>query len=121
MKNLYGNEFESRISEMTQESKEQISYNSLLSTHRKSTIMGCSLAVLQQLTGINVIFFYSNLIFSELSMSATSITAMIGIINFIVTCIGLVLLQYFGRRTLMLFGSATMSVTLFLMALFAFS
>ena len=60
------------------------------------------------------------MIFSELSMSATTITAMIGIINFIVTCIGLVLLRYFGRRTLMIFGSATMAGTLFLMAMFAF-
>lgn len=45
-------------------------------------------------------------------MSSTEITALIGIINFLTSIIGLLLLVYFGRKSLLLTFTAAMSVTL---------
>ena len=64
--------------------------------------------------------FYSNILFKGLSMSATSITALIGIVNFIATLVALVLLMYAGRRILMLIFNVLMTITLLLLGIFAF-
>lgn len=60
------------------------------------------------------------MIFKGLSMSATTVTALIGVVNFVATLIGLSLLYCFGRKTLMLIFNALMSVTLLLLAYYAF-
>ena len=64
------------------------------------------------LTGIDVFMFYSNTIFKTSGMSPTSITGMIGVVNFITPIIGMVFLGYFGRRSLMLWGNGIMAVLL---------
>jgi hypothetical protein len=53
-------------------------------------------------------------------MSATTVTALIGIVNFLATLVGLSLLYCFGRKTLMLVFNACMSITLLLLAYYAF-
>lgn len=53
-------------------------------------------------------------------MSATTVTALIGIVNFLATLVGLGLLACAGRKTLMLIFNAAMSATLFLLTYFAF-
>jgi len=85
--------------------------------YRRASILGCFLSMAQQLTGINVIMFYSNSIFSsseggDISLSANASTALVGTVNFVCTLGGLALLSRFGRRTLMLFGSIAMAATL---------
>ncbi len=45
--------------------------------YRRATWVGCILSVLQQLTGINAIMFYSNILFKGLSMTNTSVTFLI--------------------------------------------
>lgn len=88
--------------------------------YRRATAVGITLAIFSQLTGINVIMFYSNILFKGLSMSNTSITALIGIVNFITPIIGLLFLMCFGRKTLMLTFNIGMTIVLLLLALFAF-
>ena len=88
--------------------------------YARATIVGCTLSVFQQLTGINVIMFYSNILFKGLSMSSTTVTALIGIVNFLATLVGLSLLYCFGRKTLMLLFNALMAVTLLLLSYYAF-
>lgn len=89
--------------------------------YRRATFVGCSLSVFQQLTGINAIMFYSNIIFKGLSMKVVVVTALVGIVNFLATLGGLGLLFCFGRKLLMLAGNAAMSVTLLFLAIFAYA
>ena len=81
--------------------------------YSRATFVGCILSILMNLTGINVISLYSTIIFSDLELSATFITASIGIVNFISALIGLCLLYKFGRKTIMLTFNILMAFTLF--------
>ena len=65
--------------------------------------------------------FYSNMIFKGLSLTATFVTALIGIVNFITSIIGLILLVFFGRKILMLLGNAAMAILLLTLAVFSFN
>lgn len=88
--------------------------------YSKATFVGITLAIFSQLTGINAIMFYSNKIFKGLAISATTVTALIGILNFLATIVGLFLLYCFGRKTLMLLFNALMALTLLLLSYYSF-
>ena len=64
--------------------------------------------------------FYSNVIFKGLEIKPVVITAIVGIVNFLSTLGGLVLLFYYGRRILMIVGQINMSVTLLFLSIFAY-
>ena len=65
------------------------------------------------MTGINFIMFYSNTIFASLGgISPVMITFYVGLVNFIATFGGLILLFKAGRRTIMLNMNALMSIIL---------
>jgi len=53
-------------------------------------------------------------------MTNTSVTFLIGIVNFLATLIGLTFLACAGRKTLMFWFSGAMSITLLLLSFFAF-
>jgi len=59
--------------------------------------------MVQQLSGMNVIMFYSNTVFSKTgsSMSAVTITGIVGLVNFLTTFVGMYLLTKFGRQKIM--------------------
>ena len=67
---------------------------------RRAAWVGIGLATFQQLTGINGIIFFSGTLFS--ADFATKGTCIINVANFVSTGIGMGLLSYFGRKTLML-------------------
>ena len=64
--------------------------------------------------------FYSNMLFKGLDMTPTSVTALIGIVNFLTSIIGLLLLTCAGRKILMFIFSAAMASTLYLLSAFAY-
>ena len=80
--------------------------------YSRATFVGCSLSIFQQMTGINVIMFYSNTIFKNAGVPATTVTGLVGIVNFVSTLIGMVFLGYFGRKTLMLVFNVLMALDL---------
>ena len=57
-----------------------------------ATIVGCSLSVLQQLSGINAVMFYSSTIFTKAGVSGRLGTAIVGFVNMASTFIALFLL-----------------------------
>ena len=61
--------------------------------------------------------FYSNTIFANVGMDATTITALVGIVNFVSTFGGLGLLAVSGRRTIMLYMNGLMAIILVLVGL----
>lgn len=108
--------------EVRDDNDQEITYGMVLCDpkYSKATFIGCTFSILVNLTGINVILLYSCMIFKGLTLSATFITAMIGIVNFLAALIGLTLLYCFGRRTIMLLFNILMALTLLLLSYFSF-
>ena len=90
-------------------------------------MIGIFLAVFQQMCGINAVIFYSTNIFagpndsdksSQNSHDANLGTALVGIVNMLATIIAIILLRFFGRKTLLLVGYVAMGVCLLLLTIF---
>jgi MFS family permease len=60
------------------------------------------------------------MVFKGLDMSNTTITALVGIINFLATLVGLGFLACFGRKTIMLVFNAAMALTILLLSYYSF-
>lgn len=76
---------------------------------RKVLLIGCGLAVVQQATGINTVNYYAPTILEEsgLGVSASLIaTIAVGVTSVVTTVIGIILLGFVGRRTMLLIGFA---------------
>jgi major inositol transporter-like SP family MFS transporter len=76
---------------------------------RKVVLIGCGLAVVQQATGINTVNYYAPTILEEsgLGVSASLIaTIAVGVTSVVTTVIGIILLGFVGRRTMLLIGFA---------------
>ena len=74
-----------------------------------------SLAVLQQITGINTVLFYGSIIFKEhvahqSDTSAVFANVIVGAVNFLMTIVALGLIDKLGRRPLLMFSAGTMAV-----------
>lgn len=79
----------------------------------RSSMVGCVLAIIQQMCGINVIIFYSNSIFT--SIEPKIVTFMVGAINFISAIGGSFLLSKFGRRSIVLICQFLMAADLIIL------
>jgi SP family sugar:H+ symporter-like MFS transporter len=77
--------------------------------------VGLGLAVLQQLVGINVIFYYSSVLWQAVGFSEKNsliITVITSVVNIVTTLIAIASIDRFGRRPLLIIGSVGMAVTL---------
>lgn len=82
-------------------------------------VICCSFPLCQQLSGINAIFFYSVRIFMKGGFSLEIATWMnfgAGFLNLVFASISPVMVQKFGRRTLMMFSAGGCGLSLFGMA-----
>jgi SP family xylose:H+ symportor-like MFS transporter len=76
--------------------------------------IGCGLAVLQQWSGINVLFNYAENIFKSAGLDVNTILFFIvitGIVNMAFTFAALATVDRWGRRSLMLFGCAGVAIS----------
>jgi len=79
---------------------------------------GCLLQALQQLTGVNFIFYYGTKFFQNAGFNNPFIISMItSSINVASTLPGLYLVEKWGRRNLLLFGAIGMAVCQFIVAI----
>jgi SP family sugar:H+ symporter-like MFS transporter len=81
--------------------------------------IGIGLSVFQQFVGINVIFYYSSVLWQAVGFSEEDslvITVITSIVNIATTLIAIASVDRFGRRPLLLIGSVGMAVTLGTMA-----
>jgi SP family xylose:H+ symportor-like MFS transporter len=79
----------------------------LSSPGRKLIAVGAALAVLQQWSGINILFNYAQEVYRSAGYGVNEILFNIvitGAINLIFTIIAMLLVDHFGRRRLMIFG-----------------
>jgi len=80
---------------------------------RLPLIIVCSLACAQQLSGINVVFYYSTMIFASSGIQPQHIQYAVlgtGLINVIMTAISVPLMEKSGRRPLLLGGMILMII-----------
>jgi sugar porter (SP) family MFS transporter len=81
--------------------------------------VGLGLSVFQQFVGINVIFYYSNVLWQAVGFSANEsavYTVITSVVNVLTTLIAIALIDKIGRKPLLLIGSTGMAITLATMA-----
>jgi sugar porter (SP) family MFS transporter len=81
--------------------------------------VGLGLSIFQQFVGINVIFYYSNVLWQAVGFSADEsaiYTVITSVINVATTLIAIALIDKIGRKPLLLIGSSGMAITLITMS-----
>jgi MFS transporter, SP family, sugar:H+ symporter len=81
--------------------------------------VGIGLSVFQQFVGINVIFYYSSVLWQAVGFSEKDsliITVITSVVNIVTTLIAISRIDKSGRKPLLIIGSVGMTVTLGLMA-----
>lgn len=112
----------SEIKESMTEEKEENGhgFKDLFSKRMKLVMtIGIVLAILQQITGINSVFFYAPMIFEQsgIGTDASFIQAiMVGITNLVFTILAMLMIDRLGRKPLLLMGVTGMAASLFLLA-----
>jgi SP family xylose:H+ symportor-like MFS transporter len=90
---------------------------------RVALIIGIVLAILQQVTGINVFLYYAPEIFKSMGAGtnlALLQTAVVGAVNLGFTVVAIWTVDRLGRKPLMIIGAAGMGISLLAMGLAAF-
>ena len=86
-------------------------------------VIGVVLAILQQVTGINVFLYYAPEIFKKLGTGTNTAllqTVVVGAVNLLFTVVAIWTVDRLGRKPLMIIGSAGMGASLFAMGLAAY-
>jgi len=81
--------------------------------------IGIVIAVLQQITGINAVFFYAPMIFEQTGIGTDASFAnaiIIGLTNLVFTILAIAFVDRLGRKPLLSFGLAGIIITMFLLA-----
>lgn len=81
--------------------------------------VGIGLSVFQQFVGINVIFYYSNVLWQAVGFSEADsfkITVITAVVNIATTLIAIASVDRYGRKPLLIIGSIGMTLTLATMA-----
>ncbi|MFF0544213.1 sugar porter family MFS transporter [Nocardia thailandica] len=82
--------------------------------------VGLLLSVFQQAVGINVIFYYSNILWEAVGFEESQsfqISVFTSVVNIATTIVAILLIDRIGRKPLLLIGSIGMTVTLATMAI----
>jgi len=90
---------------------------------RAALVIGVTLAVLQQVTGINVFLYYAPEIFKQMGSEvdvALLQTVLVGAVNLTFTIIAIWTVDLVGRKPLMILGSAGMGLSLVALGLAAY-
>lgn len=82
-------------------------------------IIGLVVAVLQQITGINSVFFYAPMIFEQSGIgtdASFSQAIFVGLTNLVFTILAIVFIDRLGRKPLLSFGVAGIALCMFILA-----
>ena len=81
--------------------------------------IGVSVAILQQITGINSVFFYAPMIFEQSGVGTDAAfmqAVLVGVVNLVFTIVAMTLIDKLGRRPLLGVGLAGIAACMFLLA-----
>ncbi len=88
---------------------------------RRPLGLALALAVLQQITGVNTVFYYGSLIFQDQVKSSSSaalgLDVYIGLVNLLVTLVAIWVIDRLGRKPLLMLSSGGMAVCLLFLGL----
>ncbi|RHY57937.1 hypothetical protein DYB34_000213 [Aphanomyces astaci] len=111
-------EIDSICSASDNESSDMTVWEVLSGTIRFPLIVGISLQIAQQLSGINAVMFYANSFFKGVHLSNPLVGAtLVGAINVVSTGVALVLMDTAGRRPLLLWSCGGMIVSCVILTL----
>ncbi|TVQ66450.1 MAG: MFS transporter [Balneolaceae bacterium] len=82
-------------------------------------IIGVALAILQQITGINAVFFYAPVIFEQsgIGTDASFMQAiLVGLTNLVFTILAIMFIDRLGRKPLLIFGMTGIAVMMLLLS-----
>jgi len=86
---------------------------------RLALILGIIIGVVQQITGINAIFFYAPTIFEQSGIGTDAAFAqavLVGVINVLFTLVAISLIDRWGRRPLLIVGLSGIAISMLLSA-----
>jgi sugar porter (SP) family MFS transporter len=86
-------------------------------------LVGVVIGILQQITGINAVFFYAPMIFEQtgIGTDASFVQAvLVGLVNLVFTVLAILFIDRMGRKPLLIFGVSGIAICMFLLS-FAFS
>ena len=111
----------STIADSLQNNQNKVSYFEIFKPAMRLVLtIGVIVSVLQQITGINAVFFYAPMIFEQsgIGTNASFIQAiLVGITNLVFTIVAMAYIDKFGRKPLLIFG---ISGIIFFMGLLAY-
>ncbi|MEI8624765.1 MFS transporter [Pseudoalteromonas sp. B137] len=94
------------------------SFKQLLDSRvRAAVIIALTIALVQQVTGINAIMFYAPTVFEQLGVGTDAAflnAVLIGLVSIVFTVVAIVLIDKLGRRPLVIGGLATATLSLFM-------
>ncbi len=82
-------------------------------------LIGVVVAILQQITGINSVFFYAPMIFEQSGIGADasfSQAILVGLTNLVFTILAMLFIDRFGRKILLIFGLTGIAISMFVLA-----
>jgi MFS transporter, SP family, arabinose:H+ symporter len=82
-------------------------------------VAGISLAILQQITGINAVFFYAPMIFEQSGIGTDAAfmqAVLVGLTNLAFTVVAILLIDRLGRRPLLIGGMTGIALSMMLLA-----
>jgi MFS family permease len=82
-------------------------------------VIGVGLAILQQITGINSVFFYAPMIFEQSGIgtdAAFSQAILVGLTNLLFTVVAILFIDKLGRKPLLGIGLAGIAIFMFILA-----
>jgi SP family arabinose:H+ symporter-like MFS transporter len=101
------------------QSKQKVPFRELFKPAMRLVLtIGIAIAILQQITGINSVFFYAPMIFEQtgIGRDASFMQAIIiGLTNLVFTVVAILVVDRFGRKPLLIFGVAGIVVSMSLL------
>lgn len=82
-------------------------------------IIGIGVAILQQITGINSVFFYAPMIFEQSGIGTDASfwqAILVGLTNLVFTIVAIAMIDRFGRKPLLGFGVSGIALCMFILA-----
>ncbi|PSR96131.1 Plastidic glucose transporter like [Actinidia chinensis var. chinensis] len=114
---LGGSHFKSAINELSKSDKgdeaDAVKFSELLcGRHFKVVFIGSTLFALQQLSGINAVFYFSSTVFKSVGVPSDLANICVGIINLSGSVIAMILMDKLGRKVLLLGSFLGMAVSM---------
>jgi len=81
--------------------------------------VGIVIGILQQVSGINAVFFYAPMIFEKSGIGTNAAfmqAALVGLVNLVFTVVAMAAIDRFGRRPLLVFGLSGIAACMLLLA-----